>query len=375
MTNDFTLLPDGAAAFPEIISCIRGAEKSIEITMFIWRGDEIGRTLAQEILAAADRGVRVKITKDRYGAIFEYCEESQQTLFHPTLSLYEWATVRVMELLYNRDILGKERPGTADPLLRRMKEHPNVELDLDVKRFDHSKYYIFDDRTLILGGINVEDKENGADRAGRRYRDYMIRLDGERYVRALREETAGGRSELSDLFALNVKRPRRVFRAEACYLRLIGEAERELTIVMAYFSPFASVMKAIRAAALRGVKIRILIPARANFQNDLNRRTMRALFRFAKKSGTDLRIFLSPDMVHTKLLMSEKRVSMGSCNITKYAFGKLDELNLETDIDASPFCEAVKASVEERFRAAAEVKSEADLSFSPGKALVEGLFM
>ena len=44
----------------------------------------------------------------------------------------------------------------------------------DTFKADHSKYYIIDD-TLILGGINIEDKENGSDRQGREYQDYMIK--------------------------------------------------------------------------------------------------------------------------------------------------------------------------------------------------------
>ena len=68
------LLVDGKNAFPEIIRCIRKAHESIFINMFIWRNDTIGCTLAHELLAAADRGVKVTISKDRYGVICETCE-------------------------------------------------------------------------------------------------------------------------------------------------------------------------------------------------------------------------------------------------------------------------------------------------------------
>ena len=58
------LIVDGKNAFPEIIKYIRSAEHSIYINMFIWRNDSIGNLLAQEILDAANRGVKVYISKD-----------------------------------------------------------------------------------------------------------------------------------------------------------------------------------------------------------------------------------------------------------------------------------------------------------------------
>jgi phosphatidylserine/phosphatidylglycerophosphate/cardiolipin synthase-like enzyme len=38
-------------------------------------------------------------------------------------------------------------------------------------------------------------------------------------------------------------------------------------------------------------------------------------------------VYVSPKMVHTKLVATEDWVSFGSCNITKKAFRQLDELN------------------------------------------------
>ena len=81
-TGEFRLLVDGAQAFPEILRCIDEATSSIVINMFIWRDDEIGNRIAQALLCAADRGVRVEIIKDRYGCVCEYSEEGQRSFFH-----------------------------------------------------------------------------------------------------------------------------------------------------------------------------------------------------------------------------------------------------------------------------------------------------
>ena len=69
--GDITLLVNGNNAFPEIIKSIEKAKESIYINMFIWRDDEIGNRVAAAVLGAADRGVKVNISVDRYGVVLE----------------------------------------------------------------------------------------------------------------------------------------------------------------------------------------------------------------------------------------------------------------------------------------------------------------
>ena len=147
------LLCDGQEAFPEILSCIRNAKRSIEINMFIWRNDEIGKPIARELLPAADRGVSVEITKDRYGIVCEYCEEDQTSFFYPRPTLNEMLSIRTLEFLYNADLFGKEQYDQIEPLAVQMKEHPKIRIFCEEVRKDHSKHYIFDDEILIFGGI------------------------------------------------------------------------------------------------------------------------------------------------------------------------------------------------------------------------------
>ena len=92
--------------------------------------------------------------------------------------------------------------------------------------------------------------------------------------------------------------------------------------------------------------MRVLIPAHANFQDDLNKKTVRRLM---KQSGGAIKVCAYPGMLHAKLVMSEKVLSLGSCNITKKAFHQLDELNLFVPNDASDFAAAVRESVEDTF--------------------------
>ena len=96
----FTLLEDGANAFPRIINAIKNAKTSIAVNMFIWRADNIGLEIAKEILDAADRGVNVQISVDRYGFVLELAEESMHSFFHQNPTVIERIKVFALKVFY-----------------------------------------------------------------------------------------------------------------------------------------------------------------------------------------------------------------------------------------------------------------------------------
>ena len=61
------LLDDGPAALAVRIALIRRARSSIDCQYYIWRHDTAGRLLLEELVAAAARGVRVRLLLDDYG--------------------------------------------------------------------------------------------------------------------------------------------------------------------------------------------------------------------------------------------------------------------------------------------------------------------
>ena len=96
------LLINGKEAFPVLINRIRNAKKEIIISMFIWRDDSIGNKIAEEILNAADRGVRITIMKDKVGSIFEREEENKKSFFHNNCDVKTYLDRKVISLLYFR---------------------------------------------------------------------------------------------------------------------------------------------------------------------------------------------------------------------------------------------------------------------------------
>ena len=371
--ENLALLVDGRQAFPDIIRCIEHARHSVEINMFIWRDDRIGSRMANAVLTAADNGAKVSISVDRYGVVLEKCEESRRSFFHKEQTPAELAKVRLLELLYPETCGTGMEDDECSAIYQRLISHPNIRVSADVFKADHSKFYIIDDEILFIGGINIEDKENGRDQSGRVYGDYMAKLTGPEYVQAFREKLATGRNTLNELFfGVNLKEPERRFEMEALYLDLINSARKELHITMAYFSPLKPFVEALIAAHQRGVRVTIVMPENANFQNDSNRRTARQLL---KATGGGIRVYFSPKMLHTKLVMNEKTISFGSTNITKKAFNQLDELNLFVPNDDSEFAKAMLESIASDIRISQPVTDPDEVEHNRLMAWLEGFMV
>ena len=373
MKENMTLLVNGENAFPEIIRCIESAKSSVAINMFIWRDDIIGNRMAEAVLTAADSGAKVHISIDRYGVVLEKCEESKRSFFHKRQSPIEKLKIWVLEMFYPKNGKRGKVKDIYSPLYNRIIEHPNIEVRADVFKADHSKWYIIDDEILFLGGINIEDKENGCDINGNLYGDYMVKLSGKWYVEMFRHKMLTGENASADVFfGINQKKPNRRFEMEQRYLDLIGEAKKELHITMAYFSPLRKFLKAIIAAYKRGVHVTIVIPQKANFQNASNRRTARKLL---KTTNGQVEIYFSPKMLHTKLVMNERCVSLGSTNITKKAFQQLDELNLFVEKDDSAFVKALTDSIGDDIRTAKRISRYQDVAYNPVLAFIESFLV
>ncbi len=369
MKEDVRVLAGGKTAFEEILAQIEKAKESILVNIYIWRDDKIGRAIGDAMLRAADRGVKIVIRKDRCGALNEFSEENQRSFFHDTLSIRERILVRGLSLLYDRELFLRPLHVQRCGQFEAMRVHPNIRILAQDVRNDHSKYYIFDRRTLIMGGVNIEDKENGSDRQGRPYHDYMVLFEGEKYMADfLRSQSV----ERSEVFVRNLKEPVRRFELQEAMLDLIRSAQKELTVLMAYFSPQEDFIDEILAAGKRGVSVRIVMPENANYIDASNKKTLRILY---EAGLPDIRLYLSGYMLHAKLLMNENRILVGSCNITKKAFKELDELDCVLPNDGGRAASDIREDVERVVSLARPVTDGSMIKGGRIKAFFESFLM
>lgn len=137
--SGFFLLPDGPDAFIARVIMARRAEHSIDLNTFIYHNDEIGQTLMQELLEAADRGVRVRLLFDDI-----WLSESDTKLAaidaHPNLE------IRLFNPLDRRVPKITQFITRWGSIMRRM----------------HNKSIVVDNQVAILGGRNIGSEYFGA---------------------------------------------------------------------------------------------------------------------------------------------------------------------------------------------------------------------
>ena len=322
----FDLMAGGKAAFARILQRIDEAERSILVRCFEWRDDETGEMVARGLLRAADRGVEIQILKDRVGMAYEHLEGSKQSFFHKRIGLIPRLQTWSLMTVYGRWGSLRQKPA---PLADALLNHQMVTVNRHEKRFDHAKLYVFDDETVILGGMGIGDdfrhhnvdfmvEISGGQAAARLADRYEGRaaFDPERTFDYLLHSFKGGGTNKGKRVALAKQR-----------LALIASAQKRLTIEMAYFGDKACTT-ALVDAVKRGVFVTVLTAARANIIGDLNLWTCAQLLR-RTGSPENLRIVLHPRMVHGKAIVGDGAwVDIGSTNFTSPSHGGYEEVDL-----------------------------------------------
>lgn len=374
MYENLQLLVDGKQAFPEIIKCINEAKKLIKINMFIWRYDNIGCMIANAIFESANRGVKVYISVDKYGVILEKAEESKLSFFHKKTNIFEKIQYNYLRVSNPKLSYKGYKSYGYDDLYEKIMNHPNITIDKDRVKKDHSKYYIFDEQIMIFGGINIEDKENGKDITGRVYQDYMIKMIGEGYINSFLEKINNNKNICNDYyFGINYKENKpNIFEMKQLYLNMINNANKELLIIMPYFHNVKPITKAIINAYNRGVNITIMIPEYPNFQQQTNRKCMHILM---KKTNNNIKLYFSPKMVHTKMIVTEKEITIGSTNITNKSFNVLSELNIFIKNENCELTNLLFESIKINIEQSKIISSYKDIKYNKLIAFIHGLIV
>jgi len=134
-TTGVILVDDNSEAFALRALSAREAGRSLDLQYYLWHADEAGGLLVREVLAAADRGVRVRVLlddinargKDRAILALDSHPMIEVRLFNPSRNR-EGIVLRAMEMLLR-----------AVSLNRRM----------------HNKVWIADGRLALVGGRNI----------------------------------------------------------------------------------------------------------------------------------------------------------------------------------------------------------------------------
>ena len=138
--SGFLLLEDGIDALAARIRLAEEAERTIDVQYYLVKRDKVGLAFLGSLLAAADRGVRVRLLiDDMYNGGFDTGMTALDS--HPNFE------IRVFNP-FNRGLLGKPLGGAAN--------FPRI------NRRMHNKSFTTDSQFTVIGGRNIADEYFGA---------------------------------------------------------------------------------------------------------------------------------------------------------------------------------------------------------------------
>ncbi len=336
--NRVELLANGAEIFPAMLASIRQADESINMLSYVyWTGD-IAVEFAEELSAAARRGVEVRLLVDAYGgrsmdpALIEQMEQAgcQFAWFHPL----RW---------YN---------------LNRINNRT------------HRKVLVVDGRVGFTGGVGIATEWTGDAQGPEHWRDDHFRIEGptvrylqgsfaENWRQASGEVLAGDRMfpPLEDVGAmrvvpLNASPAGPVSDIAFVYWLLFHSASEEVRIATPYFVPDPELELGIENAARRGVEVTLLVPG-PHQDSALVEYASQTYYRRLLEAG--VRIFeYQPTMMHAKTVtVDDTWAVIGSSNFDSRSF----RLNYEIAMAVydRPFVDELQASFDEDLENSREI--------------------
>jgi len=291
-----------------MLAAISAARRSIELEIYIYAADEIGRQFLDALTQAAKRGVQVRVLADAYGSFM-----LSRSFFDPLISA--GGEIRFFN-------------------------------PLRFSRFGvryHRKLLICDRQTTFLGGANICDCHQG-DGITQGWFDLMVKMEYAKLAALLADEFE--QTFANAAFAQGRFRRLRAFRrfrrrTEETQIfavhpgRGAGSFQRALhqglarahsaDFIVPYFLPSRKLRKLLRQIVKRGGRVRLILPA----QCDVPLARAAGLIYYARLLRAGVEIYeYQPQILHAKLYRVDENIFAGSSNLDVRSFKLNYELML-----------------------------------------------
>lgn len=311
--NKVETLLNGDQIFPAMLAAIRGAQKTITFETYIYWSETIGEEFSAALIERARAGVKVHVMLDFVGSM-KMDEDAMQKMRDAGVQLqrYHKPTWWKLARLNNRT---------------------------------HRKLLIVDGAIGFTGGVGVADQWRGNAQDDKHWRDTHFRVEGpvvgqmqavftDNWIKATGVVLDGPLYFPPLQPAGNM--PAQMFSSSPTggsesmhlmYLMAITAARNSIDMSASYFVPDDLTMRALTAAAKRGVKVRIIVPGK-EIDAGLVRLASRESWGEMLKAGVEIAEY-QPTMYHVKaLIVDSLMVSVGSTNFDNRSFSINDEANL-----------------------------------------------
>jgi cardiolipin synthase len=314
--NRLEPLVNGDAAFPAMLAAIESAKKSVTLSTYIFDNDAVGEKFVAALRRAVERKVEVRVLVDAAGTRYSW---------PPITRRLRAANIPHANFL-PASLLTPWRVATIN--LR-----------------NHRKILIVDAATAFTGGMNLRHGNLLAAAPAHPVQDLHFRVAGP-VVTQLQEAfmndwafTTGETLDGAPWFAEPADAGETVARVitdgpdgdfeklRLTLLAALAEAQTSVKILTPYFLPDPALISALNLAALRGVRVDIVLPARNNLP--FVHWASRALWWQVLERGCKL--WLTPQPFdHSKLMIVDGHwVLLGSANWDARSLRLNFELNVE----------------------------------------------
>ncbi len=311
--NAVSVYHNGEEAYPAMLESIKRAQHRVLLATFILKTDQTGLAFADALAAAVSRGVRVMVLVDGFG------------------ELYSWP--RSSKLLKRRGIaVGRFLPPKLLP--------PSIYVNLR----NHRKLLIVDDDIAYAGGMNISDDHTSVDGQARKvtdvhfglhgavvtdlayifYRDWQFTTGQSCDDRKLPRQSvhgdaacrviADGPNDQMDALSLTIQ-------------GTVSAATKSVDVMTPYFLPSREMIASFQSAALRGVRVRIVLPAKNNlfYVHWANRNLLTELLEWR------VELYYQPaPFCHSKILcIDDDYCLIGSANLDPRSLRLNFELGIE----------------------------------------------
>ena len=288
----------GGEFFRELLTRLGAARRSIRLEFYIFAPDAAGQSVRDALVAAAQRGVKVRVLVDAFGSgslPADFWEQfvaagGEVKIFNP-LTLFRLA-IR-----------------------------------------DHRKLLVVDDEFAALGGFNIADEYTGdgiirgwadcgfsltgpAVPALARVFDDMFAQGGERQPQAilarLRKGVRPPPEDIAPGVQLLTSGPGRRPNAFQKLLRRDVDQSRLVQFVSAYFLPGFRMRWLLRGLAKRGARVQIIVPGKTDVP--VAQRAARHVYAGLLRAGVEIWEY-EPQVMHTKLFLAHDAAYVGSSNL------------------------------------------------------------
>ena len=298
--NETVFNQDGKAAWETLITLLEGAEKSIDIAIFILGKDFIGQQILSILEKKAANGIKVRLLLDGIGT-------------------FSFSKKRFKPLLKQGGEIAWFIPLIHCPFRGRTNLR------------NHRKIVIIDNKQVWAGGRNLSSDYLGPDcpnncwvdmsfiQTGSIVAQYLAIFEADWLFSSQRKRVDSQHQKMTVISNKKASEVQLIPSGPdvegdpiysvilmACYV-----AKRHIMIATPYFIPDDNIQKALKIAALRGVTVDLVIPEKSNHKiADIARnRALRELLQVGAN------IWLLPQMIHAKVMITDANFAMaGSAN-------------------------------------------------------------